>query len=90
MDGSMDRRLVAYVLRKTLGWLDDNGEPINQDISVSYCELIAEAGISRAGTLRRPLQDRRRSRHPHPYYSHGRRSLTLPMLRSTRPWNAHC
>lgn len=49
-------RLVAYVLRKTLGWLDGNGEPINQDISVSYCELIAEAGISR-GAIRKAIDD---------------------------------
>lgn len=40
-------RLVAYILRRTLGWLDENGEPIEQDIEVPYSELISRAGISR-------------------------------------------
>ncbi len=40
-------RLVAYLLRRTLGWLDANGDPIEQDIQVTYQELINEARISR-------------------------------------------
>ena len=40
-------RIVAYVLRQTLGWLDRKGNPIQQEISVSYRELIEKAGVSR-------------------------------------------
>ena len=40
-------RLVAYLLRRTLGWLDHEGRPIEQRIAVTYTELIREAGISR-------------------------------------------
>ncbi|MCA9076884.1 MAG: hypothetical protein KDA93_17795, partial [Planctomycetaceae bacterium] len=40
-------RLVAYLLRRTLGWLDKQGQPIEQDIAVAYRELIEEAHISR-------------------------------------------
>ena len=40
-------RLVAYLLHQTLKWRDENGDPINQDISASYRELIDSAGISR-------------------------------------------
>ena len=49
-------RLVAYLLRKTLGWLDTEGSPIEQDISVSYRDLINEAGISR-GAIRKALDE---------------------------------
>lgn len=49
-------RLVAYILDKTLGWLDEDGNPIEQDISVSYRELITKAGISR-GAVRAALDD---------------------------------
>src|ERR1035437_8711857 len=40
-------RLVAYVIRKTLGWCDREGNPQQEQIRVSYNELIAKAGISR-------------------------------------------
>ena len=40
-------RLVAYLIRKTLGWCDTHGNPQEEQISVSYRELITEAGISR-------------------------------------------
>lgn len=40
-------RFVAYVLRQTLGWLDKNGNPINQEIVIPYREFINNAGISR-------------------------------------------
>ena len=43
-------RLVAYLLRRTLGWLDENGNPIEQDITVSYQDLIRHARMSR-GTI---------------------------------------
>jgi hypothetical protein len=49
-------RLVAHLLYKTLGWLDKNGNPIEQNISVSYGDLITEAGISR-GAIRRTIDD---------------------------------
>ncbi len=49
-------RLVAYMLRKTLGWLDKEGNPIEQNISISYRDLITEAGISR-GSIRKALDD---------------------------------
>lgn len=44
-------RLVGCLLYKTLGWLDKNGEPIEQNISLSYRDIITDAGISR-GAIR--------------------------------------
>ena len=49
-------RLVGYLLRRTLGWLDRNGEPIEEEVVVSYRELVSEAGISR-GAIRPALDD---------------------------------
>lgn len=49
-------RLVGYMLRRTLGWLDSSGEPIEQDIAVPYRELINEARISR-GAIRPALDE---------------------------------
>jgi len=49
-------RLVAFVLRKTLGWLDADGNPIEQNIAVSYHDLIEQAGISR-GAIREALDE---------------------------------
>ena len=40
-------RLVAYLIRKTLGWCDTEGNPQEEQIAVSYRELITKAGISR-------------------------------------------
>lgn len=40
-------RLVAYLIRKTLGWCDTQGNPQEEQISVSYRELITKVGISR-------------------------------------------
>lgn len=40
-------RIVAYILRQTLGWLDENGQPINQTVRVTYRDLIQKAGVSR-------------------------------------------
>jgi len=42
-------RLVAYFIRRTLGWLDEFGKPIEQRIMVSYSELADEARISSGG-----------------------------------------
>ncbi len=39
-------RIVAYVLRQTLGWVDEHGDPINEDVTVSYDDLIQKAGVS--------------------------------------------
>jgi len=39
-------RLVAYILRQTLGWLDENGKPLTQDISIPYLNLQQRARIS--------------------------------------------
>ena len=49
-------RLVAYLLRQTLGWLDEEGQPIEQEITVSYRKLIEEAGISR-GAIRDAVEE---------------------------------
>ena len=40
-------RIVAYLLRQTLGWLDENGQPIHEQVQVSYRDLIDKAGVSR-------------------------------------------
>ncbi|TWT51919.1 hypothetical protein KOR42_32010 [Thalassoglobus neptunius] len=40
-------RIVAYLIRQTLGWLDENGQPINEEVQVSYRDLIEKAGVSR-------------------------------------------
>lgn len=39
-------RLVAYVLRETLGYLDKNGRPVRQDVRISYSDLSKRAGVS--------------------------------------------
>ncbi|MFX9031543.1 hypothetical protein ABTN13_20795, partial [Acinetobacter baumannii] len=38
-------RLVAYLIRKTLGWSDEHGNPQNPEATVTYRELIEKAGI---------------------------------------------
>jgi hypothetical protein len=40
-------RIVAYMLRKTLGWCDANGNPQEEQIKVTYSELERKAGVSR-------------------------------------------
>lgn len=40
-------RLVAYMIRKVLGWSDAEGNPQEPQVVVSYNQLIREAGISR-------------------------------------------
>jgi len=49
-------RLVAYMLHRTLGWLDRDGNPIRQQIDVSYQELVDRAGISR-GAARKAIDE---------------------------------
>jgi hypothetical protein len=41
-------RLVAYMLRKTLGWSDAHGNPQEPQVRVSWRELIERAGIARS------------------------------------------
>src|SRR5437870_1440078 len=40
-------RLVAFLIRKTLGWCDRDGNPQEEQIQVSYRDLVEKAGISR-------------------------------------------
>ena len=40
-------RIIAYVLRQTLGWLDEEGNPKQQEIRISHCDLILKAGVSK-------------------------------------------
>jgi len=54
-------RIVAYLLRRTLGWLDANGDPIEQEIRVSYRENVSEAGIAR-GAVRESIDEAIRGR----------------------------
>lgn len=49
-------RLVAYLLKRTLGWLDTGGNPVKQEISASYREIMSEAGISR-GAIREAIDE---------------------------------
>jgi hypothetical protein len=49
-------RLVAYLLRRTLGWLDELGRPIEQRVTVAYSELIDQARIS-SGAIRAALDE---------------------------------
>jgi hypothetical protein len=39
-------RVVAYVLRQQLGWIDEQGNLINKDVTVTYDDLIQKAGVS--------------------------------------------
>lgn len=49
-------RLVAYMLRRTLGYLDGNGNPVRQDIRISYSAISKRAGIS-TRAIPKALQD---------------------------------
>lgn len=49
-------RLVALIIRRTLGWLDRDGNPIEQSVSISYSDLVATAGISR-GAARTAIEE---------------------------------
>lgn len=39
-------RLIGFMLRKTLGWCDANGNPQREQILISYNELIKYSGIA--------------------------------------------
>ena len=49
-------RLVAYLIRKTLGWSDEHGNPQNEHTHVSYRELIEDAGVSR-GAIKEAIDE---------------------------------
>ena len=40
-------RIVGYVLRKLLGWVDQAGNPRQEQLRFTYRELVRAAGISR-------------------------------------------
>lgn len=40
-------RIVGYVLRKILGWVDETGQPTQEQLQFTYRELIEKAGVSR-------------------------------------------
>jgi len=40
-------RIVGYALRRILGWVDQNGNLIHENLPLSYRELIEKAGVSR-------------------------------------------
>ena len=40
-------RLVAHLIRRTLGWVDSDGQPQESRPAAGYADLIARAGISR-------------------------------------------
>ncbi len=40
-------RIVGYALRKVLGWVDEHGNPTQEQLRFTYRELIERAGVSR-------------------------------------------
>lgn len=44
-------RFVAYLLRRTLGWRDENGSPIEEKFSIPDQDFITQAGVSK-GAIR--------------------------------------
>gem|GEM_PF-1008062 len=55
-------RLVSYLFRKTLGWRDEFGRPLQQRIPVPYQHLIEHAGISR-GAIRDAIDEAVKARY---------------------------
>ncbi len=49
-------RLVAYMIRKTLGWCDEQGNPQQEAIRFSYSELEKYAGVSHS-MIRKALEE---------------------------------
>ena len=54
-------RLVGFMLRRLLGWVDAEGNPTHEQIEFSYRVLIAEVGISR-GAIAEAIQEALRFR----------------------------
>ncbi len=54
-------RLIGFMLRQLLGWVDENGNPRHEKVSFTYRELTEGAGISRdsiAAAIREALKHR--------------------------------
>src|SRR5262249_28074799 len=49
-------RLIAYIIRKTLGWADARGRPQEPHVLISYREIERKAGIARS-MLRQALNE---------------------------------
>ena len=52
-------RIVGYMIRKILGWVDEQGNPTQATLRFSYRQLIEQAGVSReaiADALREAIQ----------------------------------
>jgi hypothetical protein len=49
-------RLVAYMIRRSLGWCDKNGKAREEQMQVSYNQLVSDAGISK-GALRPAIDE---------------------------------
>ena len=49
-------RLLGYMIRRLLGWVDAEGNPTHEQIEFSYRVLIAEVGISR-GAIAEAIQE---------------------------------
>ena len=47
---------MAFILDRILGWLDKDGQPISQNVTVSYRDLIRSAGFSR-GVIRKAIDE---------------------------------
>ena len=44
-------RIVGYMLRKVLGWVDEHGDPTCERLAFSYEELVNKAGVSRSAVV---------------------------------------
>ena len=54
-------RLVAYLIRKTLGWCDPDGNPLHEIVAASYRELETKAGLGHS--MIRQALDEAQQRH---------------------------
>jgi hypothetical protein len=66
-------RLVAYMLRKTLGWCDADGNPQEPEVLVSYNDLVQKARVARG--IIRPSIDEALAAHYIECVREGRPSL---------------
>lgn len=53
-------RIVAFMLRKTLGWCDAEGKPKRERFTITYSEIQSEAGLNR-DMIRNALQEAEQS-----------------------------